>query len=77
MAIIMKIRKFLRLDKTVLELDNAIVDSAGLIILEKKDFMQVQQQCFVYKSDASLVKHELVGAGHLPIDLHSSQLLHF
>jgi hypothetical protein len=47
MGIIMAIRKFLRLDKTIIELDSNIIDNAGLIIAERKDFMILKNDgCF-------------------------------
>jgi len=79
MAIILNIRKFFRLDNGVVKLDNDIVDAAGLIIVEKKDFMQqpVQQGCFGPYYVALPAKNELTWADHSLIDLQPLHHLHF
>ncbi|MFI5129378.1 MAG: hypothetical protein ACHQFX_05275 [Chitinophagales bacterium] len=73
MAILLNIRKFLRLDNEVVELDSQVVDATGLIIVEKKDFMQVQQSCFGYPLDSTSAKPDLSCVHHGVTDLHVSQ----
>ena len=48
MAIIMSIRKFLRLDKSTLHLDTEFINSAGLWMTEKDELMkEVHYGCLV------------------------------
>ena len=78
MTILMNIRKFLGLDKAIVALDNDLVNATGLIIVEKKDFMQPEpvQSCFGPMHDISSVTHPGICPDHSPGDLHLSNPLH-
>jgi len=76
MPILMNIRKFLRLDKAVLDFDSTLVDATGLLIVEKKDFMQIQHSCLVSLHDMSSATHGASYPDHSSGDLHLSNPLH-
>ena len=70
----MSIRKFLKLDETTVKLNSNLVDSAGLIIIERKDFMVQSQDCLVYQ-------HETLPANecshlHFAVDLYPTSDFH-
>jgi len=82
MSIIIGIRKLLKLDGAIVEFDKNIVDAAGLIVEEKKDFMKrpiIGSSCFgpIYMS--SIQKHDVHTCFHLHghTDLHSDAGFHF
>lgn len=68
MSIIRTIRKFLRLDKTTIEFDNNVIDNAGLIIAERKDFMTIKKDgCF---GPGIIHFNHFTGDSNYPHDLH-------
>jgi len=82
MGIIIGIRKFLKLENALTKFDKNIIDAAGLIIEEKKDFMTrpiIGSSCFgpIYMSFNP--KHDMHACFYLHghTDFHTDAVFHF
>jgi dsDNA-binding SOS-regulon protein len=69
MPMISSIKKFLRLDKAVLNLDNEFTDAAGFYLAERKELMKEEfKGCLVGDSYTAHCKHDGHHLLHQPVD---------
>ncbi|HEY6505677.1 MAG TPA: hypothetical protein VIZ28_16995 [Chitinophagaceae bacterium] len=75
MGIILRIRKFLRLDPTTIEVDNNVINATALIIPELKYFMK-EPDYGCLSSSCNLLPADTVTGLHLPAGFNHPQGLH-